>query len=1617
MKNKVMKVAVILLLIMTLTLTNFIFVGASLVSYAASTVETNHKNIHFDAYFTNSNNQEISSVDMSKNEETYLVMKVEVENEGYFNGTISIEDSNFTLGNTESSYVNKIEGNTITLNQINAGTIAEVRVKVNLIKDEVFNLDNLTKINTISLNGKYYDSTEKDINIKAKREVELDLIQSYSQDNVENSVEVITNKLTSIDGENKRIIQVLWNMGLKENNYPIKEINANITVPVVENKRAEVVRVVDFNEMTYYDYSYDGSIVTFEFTNNPNEDNNIRWKNEGNEKVVLTFIYDTTEEVEKQELKAEQKVKLYDEKELENTQTILLDNQEKDNVVTITSIPEESSIYKGKLYAGLEKEYIINTDININYAKAITDGITLQETSDQNIISDVYTGINISKTRFDELFGATGEIIIYDQNGQIIGRINNATKADENGNIVVTYSTEATLIKIETSKPITEGKLEIKSYKKLISEDVNSITELTQVGYITEIGYDNNKLGQVESNIDLKETFTQSKFEVDRDTLSTVVGNSVEIKATLLTNNEQYDLYKNPTFRFEFPEQVENIEITDVELLYEEELHITNYSVDGRSIIVTLEGAQTNYKEETIEGATLVVNANVTLNKKSATTDTNITMHYENQNARQYKDNAQSGVETQEIKVIAPKDLTVINSIPTISLETTGQDQSTSVNLITANVPKQLEIHSEIINTTESNMNNVRILGTLLTDNKQNNLEIQVINGIQVLNGANATIYYTQNEDATNDLNDANNEWTTELVQEAKKYLIVAERLDTGASIEVSYLVQVPENLEYNKQAKESYNVTYINEETSVENTMNSSIITLETGVGPKLEAKLSAKINGQEITQNVKNGEVIQYRIEVSNTGSETINNVDIIGQVPEGTTMVVPEENYEYTGTSYYEELPDKEYKANIQSIASGEVRTFTYEVRVNSDTKEGTKLENTLKINYNGATAETTAHTLTTEKGNIRVTVKRVTDRSIDLYTAGVVQYFAIIENISNENQENVKVYTNFSDNLEVQRLTLMTGMGEEDGEIYKIGVNEPQVVDLQNGENEIQEIEDSIASENIEYSDEINIGTLNVGEAKVLSYDMLITKADNNKIDFSVVAQDREKQYSSNILEEEVKEFSISLNMENKSGVQNVKAGDIITYVITAKNEANAPTKDLMIVDNIPSQLTIKRITINGQTYEIPNTNNLEIPVDIVENGEATIEIETVVNYSEGRTESEAITNVATAQIYGKTISTTSEVTNIILANENVNNDDVQGGNGTTTGGQNNVTDNNIATGTSTISGFAWYDENEDGRKDPNEKPLSGIKVKLLNVDTNNIVKDVRGNDLEVTTNENGVYVLDRIGNGRYIAIFEYNEGEYTLTRYKVAGVAESQNSDVIRNDLTINGEQQNVASTDIIQIDNNSVADINIGLALLQNYDLKLDKYVSRIVMQNSKGTTVREFQDSTLAKAEIDAKQINGTTVIIEYQIKVTNVGEVTGYVRKIADYIPSDMTFSSELNKDWYQTGNTIYTSILSNEPIAAGETKTVTLTLVKSMTEDNTGRINNRAEIAEDYNDLGLKDINSTPGNQEPKENDLGSADVILSIRTGGVVYISIAVAILIVLIIIGFVIWKKKNPKKEI
>ena len=111
-------------------------------------------------------------------------------------------------------------------------------------------------------------------------------------------------------------------------------------------------------------------------------------------------------------------------------------------------------------------------------------------------------------------------------------------------------------------------------------------------------------------------------------------------------------------------------------------------------------------------------------------------------------------------------------------------------------------------------------------------------------------------------------------------------------------------------------------------------------------------------------------------------------------------------------------------------------------------------------------------------------------------------------------------------------------------------------------------------------------------------------------------------------------------------------------------------------------------------------------------------------------------------------------------------------------------------------------------------------------------------------------------------------------------------------------------------------------------------------------------------------------------------------YVRRIVDYVSSEYTFSSELNTDWYEQDGRLYSTSLSNERIEPGESKDITLTLTKKMTENNTGLISNTAEIAESYNEQGIKDQDSTENNNATGEDDLGKADLILSIKTGQVV-----------------------------
>ena len=128
---------------------------------------------------------------------------------------------------------------------------------------------------------------------------------------------------------------------------------------------------------------------------------------------------------------------------------------------------------------------------------------------------------------------------------------------------------------------------------------------------------------------------------------------------------------------------------------------------------------------------------------------------------------------------------------------------------------------------------------------------------------------------------------------------------------------------------------------------------------------------------------------------------------------------------------------------------------------------------------------------------------------------------------------------------------------------------------------------------------------------------------------------------------------------------------------------------------------------------------------------------------------------------------------------------------------------------------------------------------------------------------------------------------------------------------------------------------------------------------------------------------------------------------------MPKELEFSTELNNSWYKgnDGN-LYTEAFADNSIAVGESKTIKLVLTKTMTDTNTGIVNNQAEIAEDYNKAGVSDKDSTPNDKNQKDDDMSSADLIIGVQTGNtLIYISLLITIILAGIVATIAIRKSK------
>lgn len=800
-----------------------------------------------------------------------------------------------------------------------------------------------------------------------------------------------------------------------------------------------------------------------------------------------------------------------------------------------------------------------------------------------------------------------------------------------------------------------------------------------------------------------------------------------------------------------------------------------------------------------------------------------------------------------------------------------------------------------------------------------------------------------------------------------------------SSQIKLKYLNQ-NDNIT-NEASKQFEILRPIREEKPAENTnVEEQNATLIQTQNVNANVNFVAKVGGETLGNGaeVKQGEVIKYTIKVKNTGSKDISGANISTVVPEGTVWVEPyqgEMGSEHTGEIYYEEKVDKkEISYDIETLKPGETQVFEFEVRVKLDTAENTEISNKVSIKTVDGITETEKITNVVKNAKLRVSFKTVYEKEIGRYAGGSpIGYLVILDNISQENLKNVHVDVMLPEHTEISHMSIPDGDEVSSIEFESIGKGETKSAFIYLKYTAFEE------------------------DSKILGTYTIAT------------INGQQEKYRSNLIEETVKNLTVTMETKATKQNENIVSGEEIQYTIKVNNDTDNDYGEMGLLVELPKSMNITYVKYNDieETQEIHNT--AEYTVNVKPKSTEEIIIKAKVDYNSEEKTSTEISTIS-LNIRNKKM-VTNEVKHIItvrpIDTPNPENPDPENPDP-----ENPDPENPDKPGEDdkkekfSISGFAWEDKDENGIFETAESKMSGINVMLL-AENGNVISTT-------TTAQDGSYTFKDIEEGKYIVGFIYNNEKYKLTQYKTDDESDNT-SKVITKELTINGKTNVYSVTDVIELKNKDVTYINIGLIQLKTFDLELNKYVSKIEIENNEGVKAYHFNNTNLAKVEITNKQIANSKVTIEYDIIVSNKGEVPGYARSIVDYLPEGYDLTSGRNDGWTRENNNLYYKDLAKIIINPGESKTIKVVLDKKLKDNDTGIVNNMAEIAESSNVLGLADANSIPANKMQGENDLGTADVIISVKTGKVIlYISLIMTSLAILTV-GIYFINKKVLKK--
>ena len=375
MERRILKVLIASLLIVLLTMVNFVFIGYNLVlavseNFEEQNTSTNVQNVDFDVYFKQDNST-IHERQINVDVEDTLILYISVKNKGILNDAkIQMENSNFEIvkDKIQNSNIKEIneETNEITLNSIPSGNNVEIEIPIKFKKQNTFGMDYFEQENLITISGTYKDEAETTVtaerNLRISWSADTDITLSQ---NIEKFINL---------GSNGILLQQNVITNVIDDKLPREQETLNINVPVIEEQQPEDIYVLlngEKLEQGNINYDKENNLLQVQNIDLITTDNTTNW---GNAQNIYQIIYIYPSEIGENDktiqINTSVSTKLFTKDEIQKQDIQDVQVTKKGNIVDLEKSILKQEIYKGYLYAGVENEIAFEEEDSIYISNA-----------------------------------------------------------------------------------------------------------------------------------------------------------------------------------------------------------------------------------------------------------------------------------------------------------------------------------------------------------------------------------------------------------------------------------------------------------------------------------------------------------------------------------------------------------------------------------------------------------------------------------------------------------------------------------------------------------------------------------------------------------------------------------------------------------------------------------------------------------------------------------------------------------------------------------------------------------------------------------------------------------------------------------------------------------------------------------------------------------------------------------------------------------------------------------------------------------------------------------------------------------------------------------------------